>query len=216
MIIVNFKTYKESSGENAVSLAHQICDVASGAGVEIISCPNSLDLKDVVGASDHSVWAQHADPVDVGRNTGWLSPKLIKLSGAKGTLLNHSEHKLSVGKLGETLMKCKDVGLVTLVFADSLEEALVVAKFKPDYIGYEPPELIASSTTSVAKAKPEIIEKVVKTITDIPIIVGAGVKGKMDVQVSKKLGAKGVALSSAVVLADNPKEILMDLAEGFK
>lgn len=216
MIFVNFKTYQQASGGAAISLADTICDIASDTGVEIISCPQAVDLGEVVKASNHPVWAQNTDFFDRGRATGWLPAEVVKEIGVQGTLLNHSEHKLSTGQLGEVLGKCKRVGLKTLVFADSLEEAKVVAKFKPDFVGYEPPELIASPDTSVARAKPEIIEEVVKAVPDIPVIVGAGVKNNQDVVVSLKLGAKGVALSSAVTKAENPKDVLTNLTEGFK
>ena len=215
MILVNFKTYKEASGKNAISLARKISDVANSSGIEIISCPQAVDLREVVKESDHPVWAQHVDSVERGKTTGWFPAEIAKESGAEGVLLNHSEHKLSVGVLGETLARCKEVGLQTLVFADSVEEAKVVAKFEPGYIGYEPPELVASKTTSVARSKPEVIERVVKAIPNIPILVGAGIKDKNDVLVSLKRGAKGIVPSSAVVLAKNPKKVLEDLAEGF-
>jgi triosephosphate isomerase len=214
MILVNFKTYKETTGKKAIFLASMIADVAKETGVEIIACPQAVDLKKV--AKITSVWTQHVDPIKQGKSTGWFPPEVAKEVGARGTLLNHSEHKLSVGVLDETLTRCKMVGLKTLVFADSPGEARLIAKFKPDLIGYEPPELIESKTTSVARSKSKIIEKVVKRIVRIPILVGAGIKDKKDVEISLKLGAAGVVVSSAVVLAKDPKKILTNLAEGFK
>lgn len=216
MILINFKTYKEASGELAVSLSKVISEVAGKTGVEIIACPQVADLWEVARISTQPVWAQHVDAVVRGKSTGWFVPEVAKESGAKGTLLNHSEHKLSVGVLGETLAACKETGLETIVFADSLEEAKIVVRFKPDWIGYEPPELIASPTTSVAHSKPEVIERVVKAIPDIPILVGAGVKDKEDVKVSLERGAKAVGVSSAVVLAKEPKKVLEELATGFQ
>lgn len=216
MIFVNFKTYKQASGKKAVSLAHLICDIAGETGVEIISCPQAVDLQDVVEASDHPVWTQHVDARKRGQSTGWFPPEVAKETGAQGSFLNHSEHKLSIGDLGAALVACKKTGLKTLVFADSLKEAKIVAKFEPDFIGYEPPELIASPTTSVARSKPEVIESVVKAIPDIPILVGAGIKDKRDVQVSLERGAKAVGLSSAFVLAKDQIKVLRELALGFK
>lgn len=223
MIFVNFKTYPEASGKNSVSLAQTISDVANDSGVEIISCPQAVDLKEVVNTvklshlpAGRQVWAQHVDAIERGRATGWFPPEIAKETGAEGVLLNHSEHKLSVGQLGETLARCKEAGLKALVFADSVEEAVVVAKFEPDYIGYEPPELVGSKTTSVSKSKPDVIEKVVKAVSKTPIIVGAGVKDKSDVEVGFKRGAKGVALASALIKATNPKKVLEDLVGGFK
>lgn len=216
MIIVNFKTYKEASGKRAVSLAHMICDTAGETGIEIISCPQVVDLKAVVDASDHPVWTQHVDPIKQGRATGWFPPGVAKDLGAQATLLNHSEHKLSVGVLGETLVRCKEVGLKTLVFADSVDEAKMVAKFEPDWVGYEPPELVGSKTESVSSARPKVIKAVVDEVGSGPLIVGAGVHTQEDVRVAVKLGAVGVAVATDIVLADNPKEELVDLAKGFK
>ena len=216
MIFVNFKTYKESTGELAVSLAQAIGEVVDKVGVEIVACPQGADLREVVKASSHPVWAQHVDAEERGRATGWFPAEIAKGAGAEGSLLNHSEHKLSVGVLGETLAKCREAGLKTLVFADNLKEAEIIAKLQPDLISYEPPELVGSQTTSVAKSKPEMIEKVVKAIPEIPVLVGAGVKDGQDVRASLKMGAKGVVVSSAIILADNPRQVLKDLAGGFK
>lgn len=216
MIVVNFKTYKEASGEKALSLIRDVCEVAKKTGVEIVVCLQGVDLRKAISLSDCPFWAQHVDPAPRGRSTGWLPAEVAKEAGAQGTLLNHSEHKLSVGVLGETMVRCKSVGLKTIVLADSLEEAKIVAKYEPDWIGYEPPELIASKETSVARAKPQIIEEVVRVVPNVPILVGAGVKDTEDVRVSLKLGARGVVVSSAVVLAQNPKEVLFNLAAGFK
>lgn len=216
MIFVNFKTYKDASGDNAIKLASTMYDVAGESGIEIISCPQAVDLREVVGASNHPVWAQHVDAEERGRATGWLPPEIAKETGAEGTLLNHSEHKLSVGQLGEAMSRCKEIGLKTLVFADSVEEAKIVAKFKPDFIGYEPPELVGSKTTSVALSKPDVIEKVVKALPDFKILVGAGIKSRDDIVISLKRGAKGVVPSSAVVKAQDPKKVLEDLVSGFK
>ncbi len=216
MIVVNFKTYKESSGNNAIDLAKTINDVSGNTGVEIVSCPQAVDLREVVKAASHPVWVQHVDAAERGRATGWFPPEIAKEVGAKGVLINHSEHKLSVGQLGETMARCRDIGFETLVLADTVEEAKAAAKFQPDWIGYEPPELIASKTTSVARSKPEVIERVVKAIPEVPILVGAGIKDKNDVLVSLKRGAKGIVPSSAVIKAENPQKVLEDLADGFK
>jgi triosephosphate isomerase len=216
MIIVNYKTYKQSSLGNSQKLTLSIKEVVEESRVEIIACPASVDIKPVADVLPGRVWAQHVDPEKRGRATGWLPVELAKEAGASGVLLNHSEHKLSVGVLGETLNLCKQYNMTTLVFADGLEEAKMAAGLGPDYIGYEPPELIASPDTSVARAKPEVIEKVVKELPNSKIVVGAGVKDEEDIRVSLKLGAIGVALASGVILADNPKQVLRKLAGAFK
>src|SRR5260221_6758745 len=172
MIFFNFKTYVESGGANADGLAAFLNKLQVDYPVTTIACPQSYDLDTVSEILPEHTWAQHTDPDEPGRATGNQIAESAMIHGAVGTLLNHSEHKLSFDVLEKTMLRCKKLGLHTLVFAADIEEVKKVATLHPDYIGYEPPELIASKDTSVARAKPEIIKQVVEAVPDIPIIVG--------------------------------------------
>jgi triosephosphate isomerase (TIM) len=216
MIFLNFKTYVESSGANADRLAAFMNSVALQYPVPLIACVQAYDLDSVSELLPDNTWVQHVDPDEVGKATGKLLPEYAIVHNATGTLLNHSEHKLPFEVLEQTMKRCKALDLPTLVFASDLEEAKKVATLNPDYLGYEPPEFISSTKTSVAREKPEIIKDVVDAIPNIPIIVGAGVKDQEDVRVSLQLGAKGVALAHGLIFADDPKLVLEDLAKGFQ
>jgi triosephosphate isomerase len=216
MIFVNFKTYENSSGEKAKALATFCSEVSLENRIEVIACPQSVDFRAVQNILPKLTWTQHVDLYERGRATGWLPPEIAIEAGAVGTLLNHSEHKLLKDELGKIMNRCRKIGLKTLIFADSMEEAVAVSEFKPDYIGYEPPELVGSDETSVSRSKPQVIEEVVKAVPGIPILVGAGVKDSEDVRVGLKLGAVGIAVASGVVKAQNQKQALLELALGFK
>jgi triosephosphate isomerase len=217
MIFLNFKTYKESAGTNAVFLAKIAASLSQESKIPVAVAPQAIDIKNVAKVQGILVWAQHIDLQEVGRSTGWFPAESAKTAGVAGTFLNHSEHKLDIETLRKTVQKCKEVGLETLVFVESPEEAKMVIGISPSWIAYEPPELIASPYTSVARAKPEIIESVIKIIPEnIKFAVGAGIKDDEDVRVSRKLGVKAVVLSSAFVLADDPKMVLWNIARGFK
>lgn len=218
MIFINFKTYKEATGVKAVELV-RICSILQAeTKVAIIPCVQATDIRSSMIASNYNIWSQHIDSVEQGQFTGWVSPEAVAEAGAVGTLLNHSEHKISEKDLKKYIERASAVALDTLVFASDLEELEMVVKLKPTYVAYEPPELIASNETSVAKAKPDIISKAAEIAKkrNVPLIVGAGVKDANDVKTSLKLGAMGVAVSSAVVLAEDLKGVLLDLAKGFK
>lgn len=215
MIFVNFKTYHQASGEMAVSLAKAMEGVSKDTGVPVICCVQAEDLEDVVGAISTPVWAQHVDAVPRGRATGFVPPEVVREAGAEGTLLNHSEHKLDFGVLEETVKRAKETGLKILIFADGLEEAKRVAELTPDYVGYEPPELVGSKTTSVSSAKPEVIAQVVEALS-VPVIVGAGVHTEEDIRVGLKLGAQGFAVASAIVLVEDHEGALRKLIGGYK
>lgn len=216
MIVVNFKTYKQASGKQARALSQELERVAKRVDVRIILCPQLLDLSKIAESSSVSVWAQHVDGVGQGKFTGWVAPENVKVAGAEGTLLNHSEHKLAPDKLAETIRLCKKVGLKTLVFADNLAEAKKIETFLPDFIAYEPPELVGSRTTSVAQQKAHIIAQVVEEVYPIPVLAGAGIHTQEDVEVSLKQGACGIAVATDVVLADNPAKELLKLAKVFQ
>lgn len=218
MIFVNFKTYKQSTGKNAILLANQIKRVSDLTKVTIIPVVQASDIREVKDSMGIEVWAQKIDPVSFGAHTGAILPEAVKEDGAVGVFLNHSEARFeSNSDLEKAILRAKEVGLKTLVFAKDESEVKKFAVFHPDFIAYEPPELIGSRETSVATAKPEIISKVAVLLKDfrVPLIVGAGISDVVDVKKSLELGAVGVAVASSVVLADNPFEKLKELAGGF-
>ena len=138
--------------------------------------------------------------------------------GATGTLLNHSENKFpDFETLSIAHDRAKEVGLKTLIFAKDIEELEKISSLHPDFISYEPPELIGSKDISVAYAKPEVISSatIMSKNAGIPLIVGAGVHSREDVKKCLELGAVGVAVASDIMNAIDPKKELLDLVEGF-
>lgn len=215
LIIVNFKTYKEATGKNAVILARKLSVAAKKARANAAFAVQPTDIAAVAKAVKAPVLAQHVDPFDYGSHTGAVLPEAVKEAGAAGTLLNHSEHRIDLATLQQTIERCRKIKLATIVFANSARTAILIAGLKPDLIAVEPPELIGGSV-SISRARPELISEATENIRKIPVLAGAGIQGRNDVEKAIKLGAKGIAVSSAVVKAKNPAEILMQLAKGLK
>lgn len=215
MIFVNFKTYEQGTGKEAVKLA-KVCQVVSKkASAIIIPVVQTADVFRLV-SQGFEVWAQHVDDINFGPNTGQILPQAVVAAGAKGTLLNHSENKLPIEVIKEIIKHGQALKLETLVCADSLEEAKAIVEARPNFIAYEPPEFIGSQTTSVSSVKPEVIKDFVREIKEVPVLVGAGVHSQKDVKKALKLGAKGILVATDVVLAKNPEKELLDLAGGFR
>ena len=215
MIFINFKTYQKATGEQALVLAKMCDQVSQVFGVKIVPVVQAVDIYQLTQAG-YSVWAQHVDAVAPGAVSGWLTVEAIKQAGAQGVMINHSDRKLSLGKVEETVTRCQEAGLPTLVLAATVEEGEAIVGSQPAYLGYEPPELIGSRTASVATAKPEVIKEFVKKVGKVPVLVGAGVESIKDVRTSLALGARGVLVASAVVKANDPQHQLEELAKGFK
>ncbi len=216
MIFVNFKTYSLGTGEAAVRLAKICQEVASATSIEITPVVQVVDLFRVHQEVGEHLWVQHVDGIGYGPHTGWTLPAAIKDAGAKGTLLNHSEHKLEPEQLKNSIGYSKQIGLKIMVCADSLPEVKHLLNFQPDLIAYEPPELIGGKI-SVATVNPDLIQKAAHYCSTIlPLVVGAGIHSEADISKSLELGAKGVLVSSDILAATDPKKELESLAQGFK
>ncbi len=214
MIVVNFKTYKEATGMKAVKLARIIRQVMDETKVRIVAVPQLADLRACV-EEGAECWVQHVDPVVQGKNTGWVTVEDVEEAGAHGTLLNHAEHKLAWETLVKTMELISGMAFEACICAANLEEAVKIVELKPDWIAYEPPELIGSKDKSVASENPEIIGKVVKAVNK-PVLIGAGVHSREDVRVGLSLGAKGILLATDVVLSADPETELRELAQAFE
>ena len=135
--------------------------------------------------------------------------------GAIGSLVNHSEHQLPLPQIKKTIDRLRALGMLSVACASTPAMAVNIAKFNPDIIAIEPPELIGGDI-AVSQAKPQVITQTTSRIRNIPVLCGAGVKTKDDVVKSIKLGAKGILVASGVTNAKNPEKVLTELVRGFK
>jgi triosephosphate isomerase (TIM) len=211
IIILNYKTYLESSGDKGRQLTWAARDVMKETGIRIIVCPQTPEIYHHRGY-DIEVFSQHVDPIDPGSHTGHILPESLKFCGVTGSLINHSEDRRPV----EEIKKCVDIlrkhGMISVVCAESIEKVREVSQFKPDYVAIEPPELIGSGIP-VSKADPGIVRNSVKAVTDpsVKVLCGAGISKGEDVKAALELGTVGVLLASGVVKAKDPKAALRDL-----
>lgn len=218
VVIVNFKAYAEVDGVKAVDLAKACEKVAAETGAKIVACPPMVELSAVAGAVSIPVLSQNIDPKKPGSATGWITPSMVKACGCAGTLINHAEHKVAPEVVGQCIEMAHELGLVTVVCANTVEDAKVLAAYAPEYIAVEPPELIGGDI-SVTSADPAIVKNTVEQVKavnpNIRVLCGAGVKNGKDVEAAIALGAEGVLLASGVVKAKDPYAVLKDLVSGL-
>ncbi|HUV24012.1 MAG TPA: triose-phosphate isomerase [Methanomassiliicoccales archaeon] len=216
VIIVNYKAYEEVEGSRGAMISGICEEVAKESGVSIVVSPPQVQLSSTASLVDIPVLAQHVDAFTPGSRTGWITPSMVKAAGAKGTLINHSEHPVSLDNIAKVVALCKELDLVTVVCADTVDTARDIAPFGPDFIAVEPPELIGGDI-SVTTAKPEVVSDAVKAVHEvdpfIKVLCGAGVKTGNDVKVAIELGAEGVLLASGVVKASSIKSALRELIQ---
>jgi len=216
LILVNLKTYREATGEKAVKLAAVAEEVSRRTGVCVAVAPQAIDLRMVVEATESPVFAQHIDPVGYGKYTGHVLPEAVADAGCAGTLINHSERRLKLDAIEATVKRAREVGLLSVVCVDTPEKGRAVARFRPDAVAIEPPELIGTGTP-VSSARPEVVSGAVDAVkgidSGVKVLCGAGITGGEDVAAAMRLGAEGILVASGVVKARNPYKVLLDLAE---
>lgn len=223
LIIVNFKTYKEATGENAVKLAKQ-CEAAAlkaRGKAKVAVAAQATDIFRVAAAVNTkviAVFAQHIDANGQGKSTGFITAEAVRDAGAAGTLINHAEHKIT--DVAKRIATAKAAGLATAVCAANVAEAKAVASLmpSPDYVAVEPPELIGGNV-SVSKANPEVVSASVAAVksanSSIKVLCGAGVNSRSDVEKALELGTEGILVATAVVLAKDPERALLELISGI-
>jgi triosephosphate isomerase len=218
IIVLNVKSYEESMGEKGLALARACQEVTEELGVSTAICPQMVDLAWIAGQVDIPVLAQHVDSYPSGSRTGWTVIEAIKQSGAAGTLVNHSEHRLILADIATIVDRAGELGLSTILCTNNTPVTSAAAALGPEMIAIEPPELIGSGI-SVSKAQPEIVEDSVEAVkkinSKVKVLCGAGISTGEDVKAAIQLGTEGVLLASGVVKAPDAKKALLDLASGI-
>ncbi len=219
LIIVNFKCYEESTGDNALKLA-KICEsVSKEYKINIAIAPQFTDINLISKNVNILILSQHLDPIKPGAFTGHVSALAIKQAGAVGSLINHSERKLNLDKVKECIKTAKGYGLTTVCCSADVNESKEIAKFNPDFIAYEDPTLIGTGQP-ISKMKPETVKEFVEILANINSniipLCGAGISTGEDIKIALELGCKGVLLASGVVKAKDPKNVLIDFAKSIK
>ena len=214
IVILNFKTYLESTGNNALKLAMASEIVAEETGVNIVIAPQSPDIYQLSNEVKIPVFAQHVDAVDAGGHTGSSLIECIKEAGAVGCLINHSEQRMKLADMDVVVKKAQEKGMVSVLCTNNIETSAAASTLKPDFVAIEPPELIGSGIP-VSKAEPEIVEGTVDIIHEInpkiSVLCGAGISTGEDMRAAMDLGAEGVLLASGIIKAKDPKEALLNL-----
>ena len=199
-------------GEEMLKLAKVIDKTAMKYDADIIVTPQYTDISLLANNTERiCVFAQHMDPLYPGRGLGSVLPEAVKAAGAVGVMLNHAEKPLSPDVLEQTIKRADEVGLGTIVCADTVEDVKNIAKMAPNIIVAEPTELIGTGTTSDSSYVTETIKTVEAINPDIMVLQGAGISNGQDVYNTIKLGAQATGTTSGIMKSDRPYEMVEEM-----
>lgn len=214
IVILNYKTYLESSGEDALELARALKSASEESGITMVAAPQAADIYRIQDQISLPIFAQHIDPITPGGHTGSNLIETLIEAGISGSLINHSENRMKLADIDEVIQLCKQNDIESCVCTNNIATSKAIATFSPDAVAVEPPELIGTGIP-VSQAQPEVVEDSVKGVKSInkkiKVLCGAGISTGDDMKAAMDLGADGVLLASGIVKAENPKEALLDL-----
>ncbi|MCL5804574.1 MAG: triose-phosphate isomerase [Candidatus Thermoplasmatota archaeon] len=210
--IVNLKSYEAATGINNSKFLKMCPDSLNKSDWKISYAVNPIDLLTASKISGKEIISQHVDPNPYGPYTGKISIESLLSLGIKGSLLNHSENRVSFSHIESAIIRARDLDFNITVCAADEDEVSRIAQFSPNSIAYEPPSLIGGNI-SVSTSKPDVIERASKICkkSGVRLLVGAGIKKAEDVKRSIELGADGILVASGVVLSRDPKNAINSL-----
>ena len=199
-------------GERMLKLAQTVDKIAEKYDLDIIVTPQYADIRLLAENTQNlHIYAQHMDPLYPGRGLGSVLPESVKEAGAVGVMLNHAEKHLTLDVIKETIRRADEVGLATIVCADSVEEVSAIAKMGPNLIVAEPTDLIGTGQTSDSNYVIETIKTVNEINPDIMVLQGAGISNGQDVYNTIKLGAQATGTTSGIMKSDRPYEMVEEM-----
>ena len=216
--VINLKNYLETSGDNTIKIVKDAERVSEQLNVEIIISPPQPSLALIAKQSKLKVISQHIDVKKTGSTTGFYIPEIIEKVGAKGSLINHSEHEIEIDEIKQSIEKLKELNLISIVCIKTFEGLKEILAFEPNYIAIEPPELIGTQK-SISSEKPFLIRECSSVINKesqkSKLICGAGINKMEDVKIALDNGSTGVLVSSSITKAKNWYDKIFELASAF-
>lgn len=204
-------------GSRMLKLAKEIDRIAHKYDLDVIVTPQYTDIRLLAENTEYiHVYAQHMDTLRPGRGLGSVLPEAVKEAGAVGVMLNHAEKKLTLEQVEESIRRADEVGLASIVCADSVAEIEAVARMKPNLIVAEPTELIGTGVTSDMKYVTDTIRAVRDIDSRIMVLQGAGISGPEDVARVIRAGAEATGCTSGVFKAADPEAAAEEMLHALR
>ncbi len=216
--IVNPKSYL--FGKESMKLAKISDRLAKKYDIDCIFTGQLVDLPEIAKQTNNLIiTAQHMDSLVPGRGMGHVLPEGLVSAGIKAVVLNHAEKPLTIAELDMTIKRAREVGLMTIVCSDTVEQCKAIAELGPDCMICEPDSLIGTGNSSNETYISETTKAVREVNKNILIMQAAGVSTADDVEKVMTLGADGTGGTSGIIKApswENKIDEMMAALAKFK
>lgn len=199
-------------GDQILDLARIADEAAAKYDVRVIYTTPYADIRRVAeNVKNIKVFAPHMDDIPVGRGLACVLGESLKAAGAVGVMLNHAERPLPASTLVRTLNRARELGLMSIVCADSMTETRAVAQMHPDLMITEPTELIGTGQAADLSYVKTSVDAIQSIDPNIGILVGGGISNGTDVYNTIMAGADATGSSSGIVKAADPGAMVHEM-----
>lgn len=204
-------------GDQILDLARIADEAAAKYDVRVIYTTPYVNIEKVAASVKNlKVFAPHMDDIPVGRGLACILPEAVKAAGAAGVMLNHCERQLTSSVLSRTLRRAREVGLMSIACADSMDETRAVAQMHPDLMITEPTELIGTGHAADMSYVSASVEAIKAIDPNIGILVGGGISNGTDVYNTIMAGADATGSSSGIVKAADPGAMVYEMLAALR
>lgn len=204
-------------GQAELEYAFECEKAALQHDVDVLFISSYVNLKTIAETCPHLfVIAPYMDNIRPGRGMGMVLPESLKAAGAAGVVINHCEKPMTLGDIKGCIDRCRELDMLSFVCANTTEEAMAVAQFRPDIINPEPSELIGTG-------KSVDLEFVTRTVKAIKAIDGAilteiaaGISSAEDVYRYIVAGSDAAGAASGILNSKNPGNLLHEMVAAVK
>ena len=128
IVILNFKTYLESCGDSALNLAKALESVQEETDIKMVACPQACDIYRIKNETFIDVLSQHIDAVSPGSHTGSTLFEGVLAAGIDGSLINHSEKRLTLADIQAVNQQLLDNDLEPEIVEGTVDKVKAINK----------------------------------------------------------------------------------------
>ncbi len=196
-------------GQDEIDYAQQCEKAAVKYDIDVLFISSYTNIKTLAERFPHLfIIAPYMDNIYPGRGMGMVLPESLKAAGAHGVVINHCEKPMTLGNIKGCVDRCRELGLLSFVCANTTEEAMAVAQFHPDIMNPEPAELIGTGQSADMRYVTRTVEAVKRIDANILTEIAAGITRPEDVYNYIMAGSDAAGAASGILKAANPIDLL--------
>lgn len=212
--VVNPKSYLY--GEDFFQLARVPDELSARYDLDCLFTGQLVDLPFIGVHCPHLIaCAQYMESLTPGRGMGHVLPEALVDACIQATFLNHAELPMTIHELASTIKRARDLDLLSVVCADSIEEGAALARFKPDVMVCELTSLIGTGKVAGEDYMRSSSDAVRAVSPNTLVLQAAGIHSGRNVYDAIKYGADGTGGTSGIVAASNPADMLEEMFDAL-